>query len=132
MGVENSYNSRDKIYKIDYARRNNSLANVETLRDLISIRKEYKVFRLSSHVDIENMVHPLDGITTGNSTGIFFEDYETKMILYIKNDYKDSELYSSGYSLIFDGKRRCDIIKNVHIFKQPGIYIFRKDKKLWK
>ena len=132
MGVENSYNSRDKINKIDYARRNKSLANVETLRDLISIRKEYKVFRLSSHVDIENMVHPLDGITTGNSTGIFFEDYETKMILYIKNDYKDSELYSSGYSLIFDGKRRCDIIKNVHIFKQPGIYIFRKDKKLWK
>ena len=77
------------------------------------------------------MVHPLDGITTGSSTGIFFEDKQYKLILYIKNDYKESELFSTGYSLIFDGKRKCDIIKNAHVFKTPGIYIFRKDKKTW-
>ena len=131
MGIENSYNSKDRINKFDYARRNKYLCNVETLRDLISIRKEYKLFRLSNRVDIENMVHPLDGITTGSSTGIFFEDRYNKMILYIKNDYKESTLYSTGYSLIFDGKRKCDIIKQEHIFKQPGLYIFRKDKKIW-
>ncbi len=131
MGIENSYNSEDKINKFDYARRNKSLQNIETLRDLIAIRKEFKLFRLSNSVAIERKVHPLDGITTGNSTGIFFEDKENKMILYIKNDYKDSELFSTGYKLIFDGKRRCEISKNAHVFKQPGIYIFRKDKKVW-
>ena len=132
MGVENSYNSKGKINKIDYARRDKAIINVETLRDLISIRKEYKLFRLSTNKEIENMVHPLDGITTGNSTGIFFEDSYNKIILYVKNDYKDSELFSTGYSLIFDGKRKCDIIKNAHVFKQPGIYIFRKEKNIWK
>ena len=131
MGVENSYNSLDKINKIDYARRKQAASNIDTLKDLISIRKEYKLFRLSSHFEIENMVHPLDGITTGSSTGIFFEDKQYKLILYIKNDYKESELFSTGYSLIFDGKRKCDIIKNAHVFKTPGIYIFRKDKKTW-
>ena len=131
MGVENSYNSKDKINKIDYTRRDKYLSNVMTLRDLISIRKEYKVFRLSSYKEIETVVHPLDGITTGNSTGIFFEDANNKIMLYIKNDYRESELFSKDYRLIFDGKRRCDVIKNAHVFKNPGIYIFRKEKKQW-
>ena len=126
MGIENSYNSSDKINKIDYFRRNKYISNVETVRDLISIRKEYKLFRLSNHKDIENMVHPLDGITSGKTTGLFFEDSNDKMILYVKNDYNDSQLFSNGYSLIFDGKRRCNQSKDEYTFKQPGIYIFRK------
>ena len=127
MGIENSYNSSDKINKIDYFRRNKYISNVETVRDLISIRKEYKLFRLSNHKDIENMVHPLDGITSGKTTGLFFEDSNDKMILYVKNDYNDSQLFSNGYSLIFDGKRRCNQSKDEYTFKQPGIYIFRKE-----
>ncbi len=127
MGIENSYNSSDKINKIDYFRRNKYISNVDTVRDLIAIRKEFKLFRLSNHKDIENMVHPLDGITSGKTTGLFFEDSTDKMILYVKNDYNDSQLYSNGYSLIFDGKRRCNQLKDEYIFKQPGIYIFRKE-----
>ena len=73
------------------------------------------------------MVHPLDGITSGKTTGLFFEDSNDKMILYVKNDYNDSQLFSNGYSLIFDGKRRCNQSKDEYTFKQPGIYIFRKE-----
>ena len=128
MGIENSYNSPDKINKIDYSRRNKYISNVETIRDLISIRKEYKLFRLSNHKDIENLVHPLDGITSGRTTGVLFEDENSKILLYVKNDYHDSQLYSNGFALIFDGKRKCEIVKEEYTFKQPGIYIFRKEK----
>ena len=131
MGIENSYSSKDAINKFDYSRRNKYKKLVDTLRDMISIRHEYEVFRMDDHKMIERKIHRLDGLAHKNSIGILLEDKDFNIIAYIKNDYSESEVDLHGYKLIFDGSRRCDIEGESFKFDKPGIYLLKREMKKW-
>ena len=128
-GVENSYNSKISINRIDYKRRDRFIKNVNTLRDLISIRKEYKEFRLNTKTKVEHQVHILEGMLNSYSTAFILEGSEYQLFVIIKNDYNKDVLQLEKTRMIFDGFNRCDKKGNKHIISKPGVYVLRKDKE---
>lgn len=126
-GIENSYNSSDSINKFDYKRRDKYSANIEGIKDLISIRKEYNVFRLYKALDIRKYLHLLDGLCDAHMLGILYEDIKYNLYVLVKNDYEEREIPLDG-ELIFNGKKKCSIIKKKHKLDYPGVYILRKEK----
>ena len=128
QGVENSYKSRGLINKFSYSRRDKYIQGVRMVQDLISIRKDYPVFRLNTAKKIANQVHTLMGFNDEHRTGFVFIDDKYELFVIIKNDYKDDTLDVGDVTLIFDGYKRCDFKVNKYTFKNPGVYILRKDK----
>ncbi len=128
QGVENSYKSRGLINKFSYTRRDKYIQGVNMVRDLISIRKEYPVFRLNTPKKISNQIHTLMGLSTEHRTSFLFSDDKYELFVIIKNDYRDETLELGDVTLIFDGYSRCDLKVNKYSFKNPGVYILRKDK----
>nr|MCR5647449.1 hypothetical protein [Acholeplasmatales bacterium] len=128
QGVENSYQSRGLINKFSYSRRDKYIQGVKMVRDLISIRKEYPVFRLKTQKQIANQVHSLMGLNGEHRTSFVFIDDKYELFVIIKNDYKDDVLELGDVTLIFDGYSRCDLKVNKYTFKNPGVYILRKDR----
>lgn len=59
QGVENSYISSDEINQLDWDRRELEDNNVQFVKSLISLRKKYEVFHLSSKDEIRRRFHPL-------------------------------------------------------------------------
>ena len=127
MGVENSYNSQDRINKFDYKRLNRYISNVNALKDLINIRKKYDVFRLTNKHDIEARVHTLDEVTSANTFGLYLQGKNYNLFIFIKNDYNSSVIDEvEDYNLIFDGKKSCNKNQEEYIFNLPGVYIFER------
>ncbi len=58
--VENSFDSSDKINKIYWDRKIEYKELVEYYKGLISLRKEYKAFRMNSNKDIQKNIHFLE------------------------------------------------------------------------
>ncbi len=128
IGIENSYNSKDSINKIDYKRRDKYINNVEGIKDLISIRKEYPVFRLDNATDIRSNLHLLDGLCDSHMVGILYEDINYRLYVLVKNDYELRKIPLEA-EMIFDGRKKCAIIKAEHKLEAPGVYILRKEFK---
>jgi len=127
MGVENSYNSQDRINKFDYKRLNRYISNVNAIKDLINIRKKYDVFRLTNKHDIEARVHTLDEVTSANTFGLYLQGKNYNLFIFIKNDYNSSVIDEvEDYNLIFDGKKSCNKNQEEYIFNLPGVYIFER------
>lgn len=57
QGDENSYISGDEINQLDWELRGKENRNVQWLRRLIELRKNYPLFRLGDSVEIENRLH---------------------------------------------------------------------------
>ena len=132
MGIENSYSSKDAINKIDYSRRNKYKDVVDTLRDLISIRKEYEAFRIDDEKLIEKKIHKLEGLTKHNTIGMLIEEDDCNLVVVIQGDNKETKVNLSKCNLIFDGHHRCEkYIEDGYTIKKPGLYIIRKERKKW-
>ncbi|MFZ3576857.1 type I pullulanase [Virgibacillus sp. DJP39] len=56
-GDENSYISGDEVNKIDWMQRGRENANVQWIRNLIALRKKYRLFRLGSAAEIQHRLH---------------------------------------------------------------------------
>ncbi|MDC3417637.1 type I pullulanase [Aquibacillus salsiterrae] len=57
QGDENSYLSGDAINQLDWERRGQADTSVQWVRKLIQLRKQFKLFRLDSTVEIEHRLH---------------------------------------------------------------------------
>ena len=128
-GVENSYNAKDSINKIDYARRNKNVDVINMLRDLISIRKEYEVFRFNSAEKIKKNVRP---VNCGKHKNIMILQYDGngyKLLVVVKNDAKPTTLISNGYDMIFNNRGKCLLTGEKYPVVDSGIYIFKKEVK---
>ena len=127
-GVENAYNSSDYINMIDYRRRDEYIDNVNIIRDLIQIRKEYECFRISKKEEVLERIHKLDGVTTLHTSGLVVECDGYELYVIAKNDSCDFELEIGESEMIFNGFGRCSEKQEKYILQKPGVYIFRKDK----
>lgn len=124
QGVENSYNTKDEINKIDYDRRDKYIDMVNTVRDLISIRKEYPCLRYFNKRDIEEKIHLLENLCNQNTLALYIE-YEKGFYIVIKNDYKEVSINNKASVMIFDGFKKCNIKKSKYILNTPGVYLFK-------
>ncbi|GAB3044622.1 type I pullulanase [Virgibacillus ainsalahensis] len=60
QGDENSYNSGDGINQLDWNRREQEDETIQLIKNLISIRKKYDVFRMTSKREIRRRFHLLE------------------------------------------------------------------------
>lgn len=60
MGTENSYNAGDTINSIDWARASREIDSISIIKELISIRKNYKSLRFSLKEEIERHVKSIN------------------------------------------------------------------------
>lgn len=127
-GVENAYNSSDYINMIDYRRRDEYMDNVNVIRDLIQIRKEYECFRISTKEEIIDRVHILDGVVTPHTSGLFVENDGFVLYVITKNDNEDFKVNVGKSEMIFDGFGKCSIVNTEFTLQKPGVYIIRKDR----
>ena len=97
------------------------------VKDLISIRSEYGVFRLDNREEIEKRIHILDGLSNYHMTSFIFEDEKCNLFVIIKNDYNKVDVDLSNTVMIFDGFKRVDIKKDVDSICTPGVFILRKE-----
>ncbi|MGM9969865.1 MAG: type I pullulanase [Anaeroplasma sp.] len=128
-GIENSYCSNDSVNRIDYRRRDKYISFIDTIKDLINIRKKYPVLRLATKKEIENRIHCLDGLSSVHTTGLLLEDRDYNLIIIIKNDKSAIEISLDDSCLIFDGEKSCNKKYNSYILAKPGVYIFKKEKE---
>ncbi len=131
QGVENSYNTKDEVNKIDYDRRDKFIDMVNTVRDLISIRKEYSCFRYSKASEIRRRVHPLEQLIDKGSLAYIIIEEDYNVVVFASNDYEKRNIDFQGFTMIFDGYRSSNIKKDSYIIDKPGVYLFKGEKEKW-
>ena len=127
-GVENSYKSPDIINKFNYTRRNQNLDLINTLRDLIWIRKTFGAFRYSMKAEVEANVYEYDNVWEDDITKIYLKDNVDQLVVAIKYDKKEDEITLDNYRMIFDTNRRCDNNYSTYKLYDKGIYVFVKNR----
>jgi pullulanase len=131
QGVENSYNTVDDVNKIDYDRRDKYLSLVNTLRYLISIRKEYACFRYSKGSEIKRKMHPLEELIDRGTPAYIICENDYNIIVLVANNYIRREIELPNYKMIFDSDKCCDIQNDKYIIEKPGVYLFKGEKEKW-
>ena len=128
-GIENSYATRDSINKIDFRRRDKYNKYVDSIKDLISLRKEYEVLRMPSKLVIEKKAHPLDGLIDSNTmAGILTSDSYDILVVF-KNDYSEKIIELENTIMIYDSMKKCNINDKSFVITNPGVYLFKKEKR---
>lgn len=127
-GCENSYNAGDEINGIDWERKDSYESMVQMVRDLITIRKEYDVFRLNNIDEIRLRIKFLADYS--NDTTYVYELAEKNCDLFIvlKNKRGRFDLKNPNANLIFDGFKLLNTPVKRITLKDRGIYIYRREK----
>ena len=125
QGVENSYDKKDNINKFDYARRDKYIGMVNTVRDLIEIRKEHSCLRFSTEAEISKRIHILENLCDNNTLALYMECEKYSFYVVVKNDYKVKKIKSAKADMIFDGFKKCNISMKEYILDTPGVYLFK-------
>lgn len=122
---ENSYQLPDFINKIDWERRYEFDDVVQSLKDLIAIRKEYNLFRLNNKDILKSISFTKNKSNSSLTYRLLDQNNELQII--IKND-KEIEIYyfAPGVTLIYDGKRRLKQEIDCFQVEEPGIYILKR------
>lgn len=130
-GVENSYNTKDEINCIDYNRRDKYIDMVNTVKDLIKLRKECKLLRFTTGDEVSLHTHLLEGLIDEHTFAYLVEGDVYNLYIIIKNDYEAKSIKSHHAEMIFNGERICSILKDEYEINKPGVYLFKGVKGLW-
>ncbi len=125
--VENSYKSSDDINFVDWNKMDNNYDYQELVKDLIDIRKTYKVFRLDSNSKVKNNVLFLKDISDIHHLHFKLKDILGELYVIIKNNNINyTFLNNENWILIFDGRKKSFSFSNKMNLINPGVYIFLK------
>lgn len=125
-GIDNSYNLGLDINGIDWERRDQYQEVVESLKELIKLRKKYYFFRLKTVEDISDLVH-FEARNTNLTIRYHDEMTNHDYVLIVKNDYEELiKHFPTGNKLIFDGRRTLNKEINNIKLDHPGIYLIEK------
>ena len=129
QGVENSYKSPDEINAIYWSLADENWDMVEMVKDLISIRKDYNIFRqyrksiIKSSIKISSKLNDSDTLVT------IGKGVEETFYVIFKNNYEREFIdFENTMTLIFDGRRRCNTVCESVSFDKPGVYILLKGR----
>jgi len=131
LGVENSYNAKDEVNFIDYYRRDMYMDNVDTLRDLVSLRKELSILRLSNTEAIGKSAHLLEALIDEHTFAYLLESVYYNLYVVVKNDYEPKEIRLHNATMIFDGNRKCSKAISEVTISKPGVYLFKGVNGQW-
>lgn len=127
-GVENSYKHPDSVNAIDWDLKKVHEDLIESLKDLITIRKTYKVFRLDTNASIKKQIKIVDIEAYEKTTQFVLSDLNKEIRVFFKNDYvKELLTAPKEYKLLFDGKRIVKSSEHELFVDKPGTYIFLKE-----
>ncbi len=127
-GVENSYKSSDEINQIDWTLREKHADIVQMTKDLISLRKKYKVFRFQQVSAIKQFIRFIESNPVTKTTEFRLNSFDGTFRVFFKNDYQEELLkVGKGYQTIFDGRKLVNENSDNYLVKKPGAYIFFKE-----
>lgn len=127
-GVENSYKSPDEINEVDWTLREKNIDLVSSVKDLIEIRKTYKLFRLRQVADIKQMVRVVEQSVQTSTIQFVLTGINQQIKLFFKNTYQDELLpVGEGFKCIFDGVKKCEQTIDHFVSNKPGAYVFLKE-----
>ena len=130
QGVENSYKSPDSINTVYWSLADENWDMVEMVKDLISIRKDYNIFRQYRKSLIKSSIKLSSKLSESNSIVTVGKGVEETFYVIFKNDYSYEKIdFDSTMTLIFDGRRRCSTICETVEFDKPGVYIVLKGRE---
>lgn len=128
QGVENSYKSPDSINQVDWTLREKHVDLVETVKDLIELRKTYKVFRLRQVADIKQSIRIAEQSIQTSTVSFTLNGLNQTIKVYFKNNYIDELLPAGeGYQVIFDGYKKVSTPVTSFVANKPGAYVFMKE-----
>ena len=119
---DNSYNLPIEINKVDWNKIDEYLDVIESLKDIIELRKRYSIFRLKTVEEVEKYLHV-------NSSETDFLDYTltSEDALYqivVSNTYNEI-IIKEEQVLLYDGRLKEENVTN-YLVQRPGVYIFKK------
>ena len=124
-GVENSYKSPDSINKIDWSLVDQNIDDINSIKELIRIRKKYDLFRLTAPSKVKDYIN----VQYNESGTIIYtlKDPETELIVIFKNNTEREIIpFDSKYTLIYDGMQRSRrIIQKLEI-EDISTYILKR------
>jgi len=124
--IENSYRSSDEINKINWFQRDVHSDIVQMTKDLISIRKEFRHFRLQHSNEIKQSTKFISTEDSSILTYMISVDGRRIQVV-IKNNFKETNLFGilQGNKLcFFDGNKKRSTPVTLHYINTPGVYLF--------
>lgn len=113
---------------LDFNRRDKYLDDINGLRDLLKIRKEYPEFRLTNAFDIEKKMHYIEVLSTKNRLCYVLEGKTYLLTICVNTKKEESTLNLKNSVMIFDGRKGCNIKQDSYTIKEIGITIFKEDR----
>ena len=100
------------------------------VRDLISIRKDFNIFRQYRKSIIKSNIKISSKLNDSNTVVTIGKGVEETFYVIFKNDY-NYEFVDFGHTmtLIFDGRKRTSLICESIGFDKPGVYIVLKGRE---
>ncbi|MDY0210421.1 MAG: type I pullulanase [Acholeplasma sp.] len=127
-GVENSYKSPDSINEIDWTLKDEHMDLVSSVKDLIEIRKQYKLFRLRQVTDIKQSIRIVEQSVQTSTVQFVLTGFNQVIKVFFKNSYTDELLPTGdGFKCIFDGTKKTNEIVSHYLVNKPGAYLFVKE-----
>jgi len=126
QGSDNSYQESDEINGIDWEEKDKYLEYSQMVKDLITIRKKYPLFRISKFSAIMERISFIDKLSDSNHLVFDLKAKTYQFRLIIKNNYHNYMLkYLQPVYNIFDGKRKVRIKGTNFNLTFPAIYIYQ-------
>jgi len=125
-GVENSYKSPDSINHINWNLVDENLEEINSVKELIRIRRKYDLFRHTAPSKVRDTVNV---IFHDNGTIIYnLKDTDTELIVIFKNNDEREVIPLDGkYTLIYDGVTRSRrIISKLEVNEISTLILKRK------
>jgi pullulanase len=124
-GVENSYKSSDKINQVNWDLLDENIEDVNSIKELIRIRKKYDLFRLTAPSKVKDSVC----VRFLESGTIIYrlQDHENDLIVIFKNNVEREVIpFDSKYTLIYDGVNRSRRILSKLEVNDISTYILKR------
>lgn len=126
QGVENSYKSSDEINALDWSRQKEYDELTESLSDMIALRKEYSLFRMSERERVEKRIK-FDKRGANQCLSFRLIDETEELQVIISNTYEPEVFYFAPLvTMIFDGKRKVQKEVSQLEINKPGIFILKR------
>lgn len=122
-GYDNSYNLPMDINQIEWHAIPSYKSVIDSLKDMISIRKEYSLFRLKTKEDVNKLVSFSE---QDNYYVYSLKSNNEELEVIITNHYKDI-LHKTKGTLIYNGSKCNEKVTSLSIHK-PGVYIIKNKK----
>ena len=122
----NSYNLSDEYNGVNWDNVDSFKEVIETLKNLINLRKKYNIFKFTSKEEIINYVK-LDKFNGSLVARYYDPNNNDSYCLIVKNDYSlEQKVFAPGSKLVFNG--RCEVEEEIELFKfdKPGVYLIKK------